>query len=379
MKKPLLVTILLLMTMTTVCPIQAQTAQSFDERLAVFELVLEEMRQELKIPGMSVALIKDRELVWAKGFGYADLENKVEATEYTTYYIASLTKTFASTILMQLVEQGKLDLDDPVSKYGVQIKTPGTIRVRHLFSHTSEGMPGSFYNYNGDRFYHLGRVVKVASGRSFDDLPMENIVRPLSMNDTVPENMREEAEFSHIMRAHSVGSTSRMRLLDAVEFPRAKPSIIQWEFVSLIVFLSCLASPVVFLPTRLLYKRLVGQKERFDENSKFLRNWRPAVAWIACINGVICLTHMLPLLLGGRLEGLVADGMSMLAEAQLTVWASLPLASACMVTLLIVAVVLSWWKKFWKKPLRVYYTLVVAAATGYLMLLNHLRLIVLPA
>jgi hypothetical protein len=49
------------------------------------------------------------------------------------------------------------------------------------------------------------------------------------------------------------------------------------------------------------------------------------------------------------------------------------------VAFLIVAIVFSWWKKFWKLSLRIYYTLVVAAAAGYLVLLNHLRLIVLPA
>ena len=116
--------------MTRVCPVQAQTTQPFDERLAVSKTVLEDMRRELKIPGMSAALIKDQEFVWARGFGYADLENEVEATDDTAYYPASLTKTFASTILMQLVEQGKLDLDDPVSNHGVRIKSPGIVRVR---------------------------------------------------------------------------------------------------------------------------------------------------------------------------------------------------------------------------------------------------------
>jgi len=100
MKKSLLVTIILLMAIAGVCPVQAQTAQPFDERLAGFELALEDMRQELKIPGMSAALVKDQELVWARGFGYADLENEVEATEETAYFLASVTKTFASTVLM---------------------------------------------------------------------------------------------------------------------------------------------------------------------------------------------------------------------------------------------------------------------------------------
>ena len=147
----------------------------------------------------------------------------------------------------------------------------------------------------------------------------------------------------------------------------------------MIVFLIILASAVVFPPARVLYKRLAGQKGRSDETLKSQRKWRSAVAWIAGVNGVICCAHTLPPLLDGRLEGLVADGMSILPKAWQTVWASLPLASACLVALLIVAIVFSWWKRFCKLPLRVYYTLVVAAAAGYLVLLNHLRLIILPA
>ena len=197
--KKMSVVLVLMMSLTRIVPIQAQTAQSFEERLAGFAPILEDMRQELKIPGMSAALVKDRELVWARGFGYADLENSTEAGVDTAYFLASLTKTFASTILMQLVEQGNLELDDPVSKYGVRIKSPGTIRVRHLFSHTSEGIPGSYYKYDGGRFGHLDRVIKKASGRSFDDLLMENIVQPLSMDDTVPGTWREEAQFNHIV------------------------------------------------------------------------------------------------------------------------------------------------------------------------------------
>jgi CubicO group peptidase (beta-lactamase class C family) len=112
-------------------------------RIAHFETVLESLRQDLKIPAYSAAIVKDQKVIWAKGFGYADVENKIPATEHTAYHLASLTKTFASTILMQLVQDGKVKLDDPVSKYGIVLESDGVIRVRHLFSHTSEGNPAS--------------------------------------------------------------------------------------------------------------------------------------------------------------------------------------------------------------------------------------------
>jgi len=119
-----------------------QDGSSDAARTARLETLLESLRQDLKIPAFSAAIVKDQKVIWAKGFGYADVENKIPATEHTAYHLASLTKTFASTILMQLVQEGKVKLDDPVSKYGITLESDGVIRVRHLLSHTSEGNPG---------------------------------------------------------------------------------------------------------------------------------------------------------------------------------------------------------------------------------------------
>ncbi|HEU4511363.1 MAG TPA: serine hydrolase [Pyrinomonadaceae bacterium] len=155
-------------------------------RIARFETMLESLRQELKIPAYSAAIVKDQKVIWAKGFGYADVENKVPATEHTAYHLASLTKTFASTILMQLVQDGKIKLDDPVSKYGITLESDGLIRVRHLLAHTSEGNPGEQYRYNGNRFAELDKVVERATRKSFAELLIANILEPLGMNDTAP-------------------------------------------------------------------------------------------------------------------------------------------------------------------------------------------------
>jgi uncharacterized protein (TIGR02246 family) len=164
-----------------------QTISATDAaRLARLETLLENLRQELKIPALSAAVVKDQKVVWAKGFGFADLENKIPATEHTPYHLASLTKTFASTILMRLVQEGKIKLDDPVSKYGVTLESPGVIRVRHLLSHTSEGVPGEAYRYNGNRFAELDKVVQKATGKSFAELLIADILDPLGMDETAP-------------------------------------------------------------------------------------------------------------------------------------------------------------------------------------------------
>ncbi len=155
-------------------------------QLARFETQLESLREELKIPAYSAAIVKDQKVIWAKGFGFADIENKIPATEHTAYHLASLTKTFASTIVMQLVQEGKIKLDDPVSKYGITLESNGVIRVRHLLSHTSEGNPGEEYRYNGNRFAELDKVIEKATGKSFAELLIANILDPLGMDDTAP-------------------------------------------------------------------------------------------------------------------------------------------------------------------------------------------------
>ena len=143
---------------------------------AQFEAELEYLRQLLKIPGMSAAIVHNQELIWARGFGYADLENRIAATPDTPYHLASVTKPIAATLLMQLVEEGVLNLDDPVSRYGVHLESQGTVRVWHLLTHTSEGVPGSRFNYDGDRYALLGRVIEGASGKPFGELLSERIL-----------------------------------------------------------------------------------------------------------------------------------------------------------------------------------------------------------
>lgn len=162
------------------------TATTEAARLTKLESTLDSLRQDLKIPAMSVAVVKDQKVLWAKGFGYADLEKKIPATEHTPYHLASLTKTFASTVVMRLVQDGKVNLDDPVSKYGVNLESDGVIRVKHLLSHTSEGNPGEHYSYNGNRFGELDKVIQSASGKSFGEILINDILDPLGMSETAP-------------------------------------------------------------------------------------------------------------------------------------------------------------------------------------------------
>jgi CubicO group peptidase (beta-lactamase class C family) len=112
------------------------TSDQDKQRLARFEKQADELRTRLKIPGVSAVIVKDQQVLWAQGFGFADLENRIPATPETLYHVASLTKTFAATLLMQLVEKGQLDLDEPMSHYSSDFKDD-SVKVKHLLEDRS--------------------------------------------------------------------------------------------------------------------------------------------------------------------------------------------------------------------------------------------------
>ncbi|MDJ0950649.1 MAG: serine hydrolase domain-containing protein [Alphaproteobacteria bacterium] len=163
---------------------KAAAQEAEQAKLAALEAGLFQMYEDLRIAGMAAGILRGRELLWFRGFGYADLAEKTPVTRDTPFHLASLTKTFASTLIMQLFEQGKLDLDTPAADFGIELKSRGTITVRHLMSHTSGGKPGGRYRYDGSRFGQLDRVLEQITSRSFKENVDETIVRPLGLNNT---------------------------------------------------------------------------------------------------------------------------------------------------------------------------------------------------
>ncbi|HWW74858.1 MAG TPA: serine hydrolase [Pyrinomonadaceae bacterium] len=155
------------------------------KRLERFEKQVDDLRARLKIPGLSAVVLKDQKVVWSKGFGFADLENKIPTTPDTLFHLASVTKTFASALIMQLVEQGKLDLDEPVSHYSTDFKDD-SVRIKHLLSHTSSGTPGERFRYDGNRYDYLTAVIEKKTGKRFGELVVETFFDPLGMSNSVP-------------------------------------------------------------------------------------------------------------------------------------------------------------------------------------------------
>jgi len=253
MRKKLLLSAMVLTLLSGSClfsSLAASAQAAFTDRIQTFAHEIELLREELSIPGMSVAVLQGQEIVFARGFGYADLQNEISVTKNTPYNIASLTKTFAAAVLMKLVEAGKLNLDDEMAdiledtlfplrfrgdtirgyeSFCQKIREIGSdrsfplaflfqdyhceterITVRHHLTHTSQGVPGEAYRYNGFLYGLLSLVAEEVSGKSFEKLLVENIIGPLEMTRTVPsqsEDHRDQAlaKLSKYYRVDNMG------------------------------------------------------------------------------------------------------------------------------------------------------------------------------
>lgn len=111
----------------------------------------------LGAPGLSIGVVRDRELRWSAGYGLADLENDVPATPATVYRLASVAKPITATAVLQLAERGKLDLDAPIQRYvpGFPEK-PWPITARQLLAHQS-----GVRNWSREEFHNTRRFTSI--------------------------------------------------------------------------------------------------------------------------------------------------------------------------------------------------------------------------
>src|SRR5262245_23028107 len=166
--------------------------------VAELEAALERLAEQFHVPGMSAALVRGRKVAWSHGYGYADLEQGVWATPDTRYRIASVSKPFAAVLVLQLVEQGKLSLDAPMKDFLVHkwyAPDPARYReqpilVRHVLTHTSEGVPGDAYAYSGNIYGDLTWVLEDVTKTAYSRLLQQRIFDVAGMERTVPGHTR---------------------------------------------------------------------------------------------------------------------------------------------------------------------------------------------
>jgi serine beta-lactamase-like protein LACTB, mitochondrial len=194
----------------------AQQAASQADKLKRIEQAIQEEMQKNGVPGVAVAIAQQGRIIYARGFGYADVENKVPFTAQTVSRIGSISKTFTALAVMQLVEQGKIKLDDEVQVYVPSFpKKSAPITIRQLLCHqggirhykdnemlsarhyntVEEALaifkddpliaePGTKYSYTTYGYNLLSRVVEAASGLSFGDYLQQRIFNPLGLKQT---------------------------------------------------------------------------------------------------------------------------------------------------------------------------------------------------
>src|SRR5215203_163550 len=179
----------MLLTVFTNCKKQTIPDPVSAVSITDFETRLDNLRTGANIPGLVAGIIKDGQVVWTKNCGYADRQKNIPVTNSTIFHLASLTKTFASAVIIQLVNENKIKLNAPVANYGINLTERDTVRVIHLLTHTSEGVPGSNFKYNGDRYALLSKVIQSASGETFQKLANNRIMQPLGLQNTAPSEM----------------------------------------------------------------------------------------------------------------------------------------------------------------------------------------------
>ncbi len=123
-------------------PAVAQVPEPYAKAVEVLSTLVEHEVKDKKLPALSIALVDDQRVVWTKGFGFQDKDGKIPADAKTIYRVGSVSKLFTDVAIMQLVEEGKLDLDAPVSTYLPDFKPvlkpeQKPITLRMLMSHRS--------------------------------------------------------------------------------------------------------------------------------------------------------------------------------------------------------------------------------------------------
>ncbi|HWQ36452.1 MAG TPA: serine hydrolase domain-containing protein [Blastocatellia bacterium] len=239
----------LLLTLTAA----AQTINT--ERLAAaLEPEIRRAMSEGNIPSCTVALVAGDRIIWTGAYGYSNVRARVPAKTDTVYLIGSTFKAMSTMALLQLMEQGKFRLDDPVSQYLTEFKIRNEdpqqpVTFRHLLTHTS-GMPADFgpfplwgdaapprledylssslkvteaplkkVVYSNMAYSLVGYLVQKLSGVPFKHYVQEHIFAPLEMNDTVfaitPE-MEERLSIPYVFDAKTNRQIPTQRLRAAV-------------------------------------------------------------------------------------------------------------------------------------------------------------------
>lgn len=168
-------------------------------------------------PGMAILIAKDGKIIFDKAYGYADVEHKVKITTQTKFRIGSITKQFIASAIMKLQEEGKLSVQDKVSKYLPDFPRGSEVTIHHLLTHTSgihsftnkdnfladvvkpvdtekaldyfkndayDFNPGTRYQYNNSGYFLLGYIIEKITGDTYGNYLKRTFFDPIGMTNT---------------------------------------------------------------------------------------------------------------------------------------------------------------------------------------------------
>lgn len=264
-----------------------------------------------QIPGLAIAIVENNQIFTAKAFGFKNLDTRDPITTKSIFHMASVSKPFSATAIMQLVEKGKMKLDDPLIKYLPYFKLDDPrykdITIKQILMHTSgipdvsdyewdkpqfdddaaeryvrslvnEKMiagPGEKWQYSNMAFDILADVIAKVSGMSFENYIKENILSPLDMKDSdfLRERIRPELRTTpHVFnlrpqvsevypynRSHAPSSCLNANILE----------MCNWAIVNM--------NAGVFKENRILdassYKLLIEPQAKINENRSVGLSW----------------------------------------------------------------------------------------------------------
>lgn len=201
-----------------------------EQRLQGIDQTIDKILKDWNVPGCGIGIVVKDKLVFAKGYGYRNIEKKLPVTPNTLFQIASNTKLFTATAIGFLVDEGKLDWDKPIKKSVPQIQfyndnLDANVTIRDMLSHRTgiSRHDGIWYKsdftrqemfdrikylepslplrqgylYNNLMYMAAGQIVEILSGKTWERYVNDKIFTPLSMTHSmfVPEDMLKTADF----------------------------------------------------------------------------------------------------------------------------------------------------------------------------------------
>lgn len=221
-----------------------------EAKLKQIEELINTEKDKAKIPGLAVVIIQGDKVIMEKGYGYADLKNKKPVTLDTLFELGSTSKAFTALGILQLKDEGKLKLDDKVSKYipwlklmyddkeveitinnlihqnsGIPPYMLGNIfpseakdaletAVKSIIGQKLNFYPGTKYQYSTINYDILGLLIEKISGQSYENYIENNVFKPMGLNNTYLS--RAEAEKHGMAKGYKYGFTVPMEYYEPV-------------------------------------------------------------------------------------------------------------------------------------------------------------------